>query len=103
MPSSRTDLSAGNLNGSDRLTVELVEATGEPPIIAITWPPKPTVCTPAQFDQVVATAMRLLSAAVIELAALRVRKRLYGCETLPGSYLPVGIGAVGRWQGNPIY
>jgi hypothetical protein len=43
----RTDLSVGNLHGSDRLTVELVEPTGKPPIIAITWPPKPTVCTPA--------------------------------------------------------
>jgi hypothetical protein len=72
----RTDLSAGKINGSDRLTVELVEPTGKPPIIAITWPPKPTVCTPAQFDQVVATAMRLLSAAVVELAALRVHRRL---------------------------
>jgi hypothetical protein len=72
----RTDLSAGNLNGSDRLTVELVEPTGKPPIIAIIWPPKPTVCTPPQFDQVVATAMRLLSAAVIELAAIRARLRL---------------------------
>jgi hypothetical protein len=74
--SKRTDLSAGNLNASDRLTVELVEATGKPPIIAITWPPKPTVCTPAQFDQVVATAMRLLSGAVIELAAIKARRRL---------------------------
>jgi hypothetical protein len=72
----RTDLSAGNLNGSDRLTVELVEPTGKPPIIAITWPPKPTVCTPAQFDQVVATAMRLLSAAVVELAALKRCRKL---------------------------
>jgi hypothetical protein len=72
----RTDLSTGNLNGSDQLTVELIEPTGKPPIVAITWPTKPTVSTPAQFDQVVATAMRLLSAAVIELAAIRARRRL---------------------------
>ena len=72
----RTDLSAGALNGSDRLKVELIEPTGKPAFVAITWPPKPTVCTPAQFDQVVAAAMRLLSTAVIELAALRVWKRL---------------------------
>ena len=72
----RTELSAGSLNGSDRLRVQLIEPTNQPPIIAIDWPPKPTVCTPAQFDQVVAAAMRLLSAAVIELAALRTRKRL---------------------------
>jgi len=66
--SKRTDLSAGNLNGSDRLTVELIEPTNKPPIVAITWPTKPTVCTPASYDQVAAIAMRLLSAAVIELA-----------------------------------
>jgi hypothetical protein len=71
----RTELSAGNLNSSERLTVELIEPTNQSPIVAITWPPKPTVCTPAQFDQVAAAAMRLLSAAVIELAALRVHKR----------------------------
>jgi hypothetical protein len=29
--SKRTDLPAGNLNGSDRLTVELIEPTGKPP------------------------------------------------------------------------
>jgi hypothetical protein len=58
------------------LTVELVEPTGKPPIIAITWPPKPTVCAPAQFDQVVATAMRLLPAAVVELAALKRWRKL---------------------------
>jgi hypothetical protein len=72
----RPDLSAGNLNGSDRLTVELVEPTGKPPIIAITWPPNTTVCTPASYDQVAANAMRLMSAAVIELAAIRTRRRL---------------------------
>jgi hypothetical protein len=74
--SKRTDLSAGALNGSDHLKVELIEPTGKPPVIAIHWPPKPTVCTPAQFDQVVASAMRLLSAAVVELAALKAGRRL---------------------------
>jgi hypothetical protein len=72
----RTDLSAGNLNGSDRLTIQLIEPTDKPPIVAITWPSKPTTCTPAQFDQVVANAMRLLSSAVVELAAIRMRRRL---------------------------
>jgi hypothetical protein len=72
----RTDLASGPINGSDRLTVELVEPPGKPPIIAITWPPKTTVCTPASYDQVAANAMRLLSAAVIELAAIRTRRRL---------------------------
>ena len=72
----RTDLSAGTLNGSDRLLVELIEPPNKPPTVAITWPSRPTVTTPAQFDQVVATAMRLLSNAVVELAAIKMWKRL---------------------------
>jgi hypothetical protein len=72
----RTDLSAGNLNGSDRLSIELIEPTDSPPIIAINWPPKATMSTPAQLDAVVATAMRLLANAVVELAAIRKRRKL---------------------------
>lgn len=64
----RTDLSAGALNGSDHLRAELIEPTGKPPFTAINWPAKTTVSTPAQFDQVVANAMRLLSSAVVEAA-----------------------------------
>jgi hypothetical protein len=71
----RTDLAAGTINGSDRLLIELVEPVGQPPIVAITWPTKTTVCTPAQLDAVVAAAMRVLSNSVIELAAIRVWKK----------------------------
>jgi hypothetical protein len=70
----RTDLANGTVNGA-RLRVELIEPADMPAVISITWPPKPTLCTPAQLDQVVANAMRLLSAAVIELAAIKVRKQ----------------------------
>jgi hypothetical protein len=72
----RTDLSAGNLNGSDRLVVELIEPTGTPPFVAINWPTAATITTPASYDQVAANTMRLLSAAVVELAALRRWRRL---------------------------
>jgi hypothetical protein len=74
--SSTTTLAAGTINGADQLSIELVEPPDLPPVIRFRWPVKPTVCPPAQLDAVVAAAMRLLSAAVIELAALRVRKRL---------------------------
>jgi hypothetical protein len=72
----RTDLSAGMLNGSDRLTVELIQQHDMPTTVAINWPPKATVCTPAQLDAVVAAAMRLLANAVVELAAIRRRRKL---------------------------
>ena len=71
-----TQLAQGKITNNDELTLELLEPPGRPAAIRITWPPKASITTPAQFDAVVATTMRLLSAAVIELAALRRRRRL---------------------------
>jgi hypothetical protein len=75
-PSSRTDLSKGTINSHDRLLVELIEPPNKPPIVAITWPVKATVCTPAQLDAVVAAAMRLLANSTVRLAQLRRERKL---------------------------
>ena len=45
-------------------------------MIVVKWPPKASVCPPASFDQLVAGAMRILSNAVVELAAIRVLKKI---------------------------
>jgi hypothetical protein len=74
--SKRTELAAGQITNDDKLTIELVEPPKLPAMIKIRWPDKPSLCPPAQFDQAVAAAMRILSNAVVELAALRVRKKL---------------------------
>lgn len=74
--SKPTELASGQINNSDQLVVELVEQPGLSALIAIKWPSKATVCTPTQLDAVVATAMRILSNSVIELAAIRVWKKL---------------------------
>jgi hypothetical protein len=71
-----TQLSHGKISNTDELLIELVEPPGVPPVIRIHWPDKASITTPSQFDTVVATTMRLLSSAVIELAALRVWKKL---------------------------
>jgi hypothetical protein len=77
LPNHRTtQLAHGPLNGADELLIELVEPTDLPPIIRIRWPDKPTLCPPAQLNATVAAAMRILSNSVVELAALRVRKKL---------------------------
>jgi hypothetical protein len=47
-----------------------------PNAVVVRWPAKPTIANPATFDQVVANAMKVLSNAVVELAAIRVWKRL---------------------------
>ena len=72
----RTDLSAGSLNGSDRLAIQLIEPTGKPPIVAINWPTAATITAPANYDQVAATAMRLLAAASTAIAGLKARRHL---------------------------
>jgi hypothetical protein len=76
---SSTPLASGTLNGHDQLIVQLVEsddAAKHPPVIAIRWPSKATVTTPAAYDQVAANVMRLLANASTTLAGLKVWKRL---------------------------
>jgi hypothetical protein len=74
-PNSTTPLSSGTLNGQT-LKIELVEAAKFPATIVISWPTKATTVPPANFDKAVAAAMRILSNAVVELAAFRVWKKL---------------------------
>jgi hypothetical protein len=74
--SQTTPLSSGQLNGQ-AFTIELVEPGNRlPPVVVVQWPQKPSGCPPASFDQLVASAMRILSNAVVELAAIRVWKKL---------------------------
>jgi hypothetical protein len=71
-----TPLAHGAINNSDHLTIELVEPPQLPAVVRLRWPEKPSLCPPAQLDAVVASAMRILANAVVELAALKVRKKL---------------------------
>ena len=74
--SNVTPLSSGSLNGQT-LTIELVEPGNDlPNAVVIKWPAKPTITSPAAFDKVVADAMKILSNAVVELAALLVWRKL---------------------------
>ena len=76
MHNQTTQLASGLINGQDRLTIELVEPTDLPSAILLRWPQKPSITTPDAYSNVAAACMQVLSAAVVELAALRVRKRL---------------------------
>jgi hypothetical protein len=74
--SNVTPLSSGHLNGQT-LKIELVEPGNDlPNAVVVKWPQKSTITSPATFDKVVADAMKVLSNAVVELAAIRVWKRL---------------------------
>jgi hypothetical protein len=71
-----TQLASGLINGHDRLTVELLEPPDLPPAILLRWPQAPTVCTPANYDQIAAAAMRVLAAASTAIAGLKARRML---------------------------
>jgi hypothetical protein len=71
-----TQLTSRVINGRDRLTVELVEPPDLPAVIMLRWPQKPSITTPDAYSNVAAACMQVLSSAVIELAAIRTRRRL---------------------------
>jgi hypothetical protein len=61
-----TTLASGQINGTDHLTIELIEPPDLPPIIRFRWPERPTVCPPAQLDATVAATMSVLANSVVE-------------------------------------
>jgi hypothetical protein len=66
-----TELGTGQINASDTLTIELVEADETPPVIIIRWPGKPTVMHPRRFPSAANTAAALFAGAVVRLAHIR--------------------------------
>jgi hypothetical protein len=64
----RTDLSAGSIDGSDRILIKLIEPPDTPPIVVVTWPAKPTVATPANYPAVAVAITRLIAESATALA-----------------------------------
>jgi hypothetical protein len=72
-----THLASGALNRSgDTITVELHQPDSMPAVVRIVWPTAPTITTPARYNEVASTAMRLLAEASTALARIRASKRL---------------------------
>jgi hypothetical protein len=72
-----TPLASGTIHDHEELSIVLVEPSNDlPNAVVIRWPAKATVVPTASFDQAVAAAMRILSNAVVELAAIRVHRKL---------------------------
>jgi hypothetical protein len=64
-------LAVGAVTQSDRLVVELVQRPDTPDAILIKWPPQPTITDPAKLTATIASIVRVLGTAQIELAAPR--------------------------------
>ena len=70
-----TPLASAQIN-HDHLTVELIEPDRMPAVVRIVWPTAPTITTPARYNEVASTAMRLVAEASTALARIRASKRL---------------------------
>ena len=70
---NRIELASGEIVQDARISVQLIPSEDRGACIII-WPRKPTTVSPAQLAGCVAATCRVLSNAVLELAARRGRK-----------------------------
>ena len=70
---NRIELASGEIIPDARISVELLPSEDRA-MCVIMWPRKPTAVSPAKLAGCVATTCRVLSNAVLELAARRGRK-----------------------------
>jgi hypothetical protein len=71
-----TELASSQINASDTLAIELVEADETPAAVIIKWPLKATVVHPRRFPDTAATIARLFAEAATMLARIKANRRL---------------------------
>jgi hypothetical protein len=71
-----TPLASGQINPSDNLTIELVEADETPAVVIVRWPLKPSVFHPRRFPDTAAVIARLFAEAATALAGIKANRRL---------------------------
>jgi hypothetical protein len=71
-----TELASSQINASDAIVVELVEADETPAVVIVRWPAKPTVVHSRRFPAAADTAARTFAAAVVRLAQIRRDRKL---------------------------
>jgi hypothetical protein len=69
------ELAAGQINPTDAITVELVEADENPAVVIVRWPSKPHRASPTRFPDTAATATKLFAGAATRLAAIKRERR----------------------------
>jgi hypothetical protein len=71
-----TELATGQINGRDKITVELIEADETPAVVIVRWPSKPTVLHPQRIPTAADVSARTFAAAAVRLAAIKRERRL---------------------------
>ena len=72
--SPRHALAKGNINGSDRIVVELVSPPDMPQVIMIRWPQHSTVIAPTRFPSTASEVARLFARASTELTRIKAHR-----------------------------
>jgi hypothetical protein len=91
--SNVTELSRGQINGRDTITIELIEADETPAVIIIRWPAKATVLHPRRFPAAADTTARVFAAAVVKLAQIRRDQALNGQTGAKSALLALSSGS----------
>jgi hypothetical protein len=71
-----TPLASSQLNGHDRIAVELVEPDGRPAKVKITWPEHPSLIHPERFPDCASTIALLFARSHVVLASLKASGEL---------------------------
>jgi hypothetical protein len=71
-----TELASSQINASDTLAIELVEADETPAVVIIRWPVKATILQPRRFPETAAGIARLFAEAATMLARIKANRRL---------------------------
>ena len=71
-----TELASSTINGTDSITIELVETDETPAAVLVRWPLKPTVLHPRRFPDTAAMIARLFAEAATTLASIKANRRL---------------------------
>jgi hypothetical protein len=72
--SPRSALAAFNINGSDRIVVELVSPPNMLQVIMIRWPQHSAVVAPTRFPSIASEIARLFARASTELTRIKARR-----------------------------
>jgi len=72
--SPRRALAEGNINGNDRIVVELLSPPDMPQVIIIRWPQHSTVVAATRFPSTASEIARLFARASTELTRIKARR-----------------------------
>jgi hypothetical protein len=64
-------LARGHVTKADELRIELVEPSGNPPVIMLRWPHAPSITDPNRLPTTANAVMQVLAAAIGRLAAIQ--------------------------------